>query len=183
MLIVMYFQDVCRRIVIYSAVGLGGIFLLFAMCGSLNLAYHLFAGHPAAVSPLAPPARILPPPPRPVPTAQIASQSPPASTAGTRFDGTYAFVSATKLNENSITMGSSRRCEDTKVVRPPLTIVNGHAASGLLKGTVGARGELWMQRAMPDIEITTGRIDDDGTVRARQKGHYCSYDLIWLKTR
>jgi hypothetical protein len=54
MLIVMYFQDVCRRIVIYSAVGLGGIFLLFAVCGSLNLAYHLFAGHPAAVSPLAP---------------------------------------------------------------------------------------------------------------------------------
>jgi hypothetical protein len=60
--------------------------------------------------------------------------------------------------------------------------------SGIFEGTVGSQGELAMKYAAPvhrdsvGVERTiSGRIDGNGTARARQMGYYCSYDLVWQK--
>jgi hypothetical protein len=54
-------------------------------------------------------------------SAVAMAQMPPASTAGTRFDGTYTFVSSTKPNET----GRMGQCPNR---RPgPLTIANAQA--------------------------------------------------------
>ena len=83
------------------------------------------------------------------------AQTPPVSTAGTKFDGTYAFVSSTKLNENYMT-GTTRigQCSDRRV--GPLTIINGqarynynHALDWKVEGTVGSQGELAMRLLAP----------------------------------
>jgi hypothetical protein len=120
--------------------------------------------------------------------ADAQTPSPPA--AGTAFDGIYAFVSSTKLNETYTTTATAhiKRCGDLPP-RGPLTIVNGHARYNRQEGTVGSQGELAMRLASTPgkkgsvgIEIvTTGRIDGNGTVRARRTGYYCSYDLIWRR--
>ena len=128
--------------------------------------------------------------------AQPASQ--PAAT--TQFDGTYAFVSATKVNETYTTKVTNRlgRCGD--YTGRPLTIANGQArypglgrlTSAGFEGTVGPQGELALRLAStpatraagasPGVEIIiNGKIESDGTVRARQMGYACSYDLIWRK--
>jgi hypothetical protein len=128
------------------------------------------------------------------------AQTSPPPTSGTQFDGTYGFVSATRVNE-TYTRWSHRvgQCaENVKV--GPLTVANGQArysGSGRLtatgfEGTVGSQGELAMRLAStpatrgagasPGVEITThGRIDGSGTVSARQMGYLCSYDLVWRK--
>ena len=130
--------------------------------------------------------------------ADAQTPSPPA--ASTQFDGTYTFVSATKVNETYTTTRSNRvgRCGDYR--GRPLTIVNGEVgyptrgrltAAGF-EGTVGPQGELAMRLnptpasrgagAAPGVEITIrGKIDSNGTVHARQMGYSCSYDLIWQK--
>ncbi|MGH7048166.1 MAG: hypothetical protein ACREE2_17460 [Stellaceae bacterium] len=120
--------------------------------------------------------------------AQTSSRSTPPVTA---FDGTYAFVSSMKVNETYTTLGAERlrRCGD--VWDGPLTIVNGHARYNKQEGTVGPQGELTMQLDPEPvgkggggglIEITTsGRIDVNGTVRARRMNYYCRWDLIWQK--
>lgn len=133
-----------------------------------------------------------------IPAANAQTAAP--SAANTLFDGTYAFVSATKLNETYTATRSNRvgRCGDYR--GPPLTIVNGEVryptrgrltAAGF-EGTVGPQGELAMRLAptpasrgsgaSPGVEmIINGKIDSNGTVHARQMGYACSYDLIWQK--
>lgn len=72
-----------------------------------------------------------------------------------------------------------------------LTIINGRARLPLFDGTVGSHGEVAMRLVAaparnawwdPPAAITTGRIDGNGTVHARRRGVYCSYDFIWQKT-
>jgi len=61
-------------------------------------------------------------------TANAQAASPPA--AGDRFDGTYAFVSATTLNETYMTPWRTRmgRCGDIRKLGP-LTVSNGSKSS------------------------------------------------------
>jgi hypothetical protein len=120
--------------------------------------------------------------------AQTLSPSTPPVTA---FDGTYAFVSATKVNETYATMRTEHilRCPDRRAARP-LVIVNSRARLLLYEGTVGPQGQLLMRNVpgpvtsgtLPGTETTiSGRIDDTGRVRARQTGWNCQYDLFWQK--
>jgi hypothetical protein len=127
-------------------------------------------------------------------SAAAMAQTPPASTADTKFDGTYAFLSSTKLDETYTTRsGRMGQCADR--IAGPITIVNGQArysGSGRLRsrefeGMVGSQGELAMRANVPAagdsvIGITLyGRIDGNGTVTARQSGSSCSYDFVWQK--
>jgi len=129
--------------------------------------------------------------------AAAAAQTPSPSPANTQFDGAYAFVSATKLNETYMTTWRTRigRCGDIRRMGP-LTIANGQARySGFgrvtkegFEGTVGPQGELSLRLAAPASQsslgveiITRGTIDGNGTIRARQMGRSCSYDLVWQK--
>ena len=119
------------------------------------------------------------------------AQTPLSSIAGTKFDGTYAFVSATKVNETYTTMVTNHilRCPDRRAARP-LVIVNSRARLHLYEGTVDSKGDLEMRNTpqpikfgtLPGTEVTiSGRIDADGMVRARQVGFNCNYDLTWRK--
>ena len=83
------------------------------------------------------------------------------------------------------------RCGDLSKVSP-LVIANGIARYNLLRGTVNSRGELTMRAVLrptirgssPGVEImTSGRIDESGAVHARRMTYYCSYDLVWQKSR
>jgi hypothetical protein len=127
-------------------------------------------------------------------SAAAMAQTSPASTAGTKFDGTYSFLSSTKLNETYTTRsGRMGQCADR--IAGPITIVNGQArysGSGLrvsreFEGNVGSQGELAMRSNAlgpwgNNLEITLyGRIDGNGTVTARQSGFSCSYDFVWQK--
>ena len=71
-----------------------------------------------------------------VAAAGAQTPSPPAAT--TQFDGTYAFVSATKVSETYTTGATEHiiRCGDY-TAGGPLTIVNGRA---YYEGTVGSQG-------------------------------------------
>jgi hypothetical protein len=110
------------------------------------------------------------------------------SPAITKFDGTYAFVSAAKVNESYLTNGGGRTCPDLQRSRPELVIAGGQAHyASHWTGTVGPEGELHLERPLAagpgpraDIRIF-GRVDDNGTVRARGIVYGCSYDLIWQK--
>jgi hypothetical protein len=125
------------------------------------------------------------------------AQTPSPSAAGTAFDGTYALGSSTRVNESYFAVATNRigQCRDYPTLRP-LMIVNGQARryskEGLLtyEGTVEAHGELTMRNVPtpqnhsngPGYEvIVTGRIDRDGTLRARMTGYNCSYDLVWRR--
>ncbi|MBV8505828.1 MAG: hypothetical protein JOZ11_08490 [Alphaproteobacteria bacterium] len=127
--------------------------------------------------------------------ANAQTPSPPSATR--QFDGTYRFVSATKLNETYMTTWRTRmgQCGDIRRMGP-LTIANGQARySGFgrvtkegFEGTVGPQGELAMRLAAPASQsslgvelITRGTVDGNGIVRARQMGRGCSYDLVWQK--
>lgn len=129
--------------------------------------------------------------------AHAQTTSPSAST---QFDGRYAFVSATKLTETYTTTRTNRVGQCGDYTGRPLTIVKGEArypgrgrltAAGF-EGTVGPQGQLAMRLAptpatrgagaSPGVEISiSGQIDRNGTVRARQMGYSCSYDLVWQK--
>ena len=113
-----------------------------------------------------------------------------SSTAAAPFDGKYQFVSAARVNETYISRkGTTAQCPGR--TPGPLTIVQGRARytsdSGYrLRGTVGSQGQLTMRASGPSgsqpIEIrVNGRIDDTGTVRARQTSNSCSYDFVWHK--
>ena len=132
--------------------------------------------------------------------ANAQSQSPLAAT--TQFDGTYAFVSAMRVNETYTVPGSNRigQCrgrERENRLRPPLTMANGQAqftdvGSHQFEGTVSSQGELAMRSSTSSSKggwegvgtkrMIYGRIDGGGTVRGRNIGYYCRYDLIWQKT-
>lgn len=129
--------------------------------------------------------------------AQTPSPSPPV----TKFDGTYAFVSSTKVNDLSTDFnGRMKPCRDLPTVGL-LSIANGqarlagytHLTAAGLEGTVGPQGELRMHLRPPiptrsfggtgRVRDIIGRIDGAGTVNARQVSFRCQYDLIWLKCR
>jgi len=114
-----------------------------------------------------------------------------------QFDGTYAWVSATKVNET--VRDFNNREHPCGYIRNmgPLIIANGQAQyyrapldQSLNEGTVGSQGELSMRLVatparnaswnLPEY-ITTGRIEGNGTVHARRMDTHCSYDLIWQK--
>jgi hypothetical protein len=120
--------------------------------------------------------------------AAAEAQTQALSTATTAFDGTYAFVSAT-----SVPPVLNAQCGDNYNIGGPLVAAQGRAEfTNLLghhshfEGTIGSQGELMMRAAaiahgeIADI-FANGRIDRDGTVRARMTGHECSYDVVWQK--
>jgi hypothetical protein len=113
-----------------------------------------------------------------------------------QFDGSYAFVSATKLNETFTTTATAHLRQCPNWGGPGrLLIVDGHAQyprgkPPIYEGTVGPQGELRMRSEAspvvrgesPGVERTiTGMIDSTGTVHARMTGYYCGFDLVWRK--
>ena len=124
-----------------------------------------------------------------------AAETPPSSTSGAAFDGTYNFVSSTKLAETYIATGTSRMAQCPDRIAGPLTIVNGQPRFTIsipgkpaeFEGTVGSQGELAMRSvlsntgARPTERMLRGRIDGTGTVRAQLSGVNCNYDFIWRK--
>jgi hypothetical protein len=123
------------------------------------------------------------------------AQTPPSSTAGAAFDGTYEFVSSTKLAETYIATGTSRMAQCPDRIAGPLTIVNGQPRFTIFipgkpaefEGTIGSQGELAMRSVLPNTgarpteRMLRGRIDGTGTVRAQLSGVNCNYDFIWRK--
>jgi hypothetical protein len=108
------------------------------------------------------------------------AQTTSASTAATAFDGTYRFISSTKMTPMyTSSKGDMAPCPDR--TPGPLTIAQGHARytteTGYdLLGTVSPQGHLAM-RSVPvstggsrPLEMdATGGIDAQGTAHARQR--------------
>lgn len=125
---------------------------------------------------------------------KVKVQSPSLPIASALFDGTYAFASATTLNETFMDDGGTRRqCPERKA--ESLTIVRGQTqyssrridgtARLKLEGTVGSQGGLAM-RHEPESEdglefFASGRIDGNGTARVRQIGSRCNFEFTWQK--
>jgi hypothetical protein len=123
-----------------------------------------------------------------------AAETPPSSTSEV-FDGTYNFVSSTKLAETYIATGTSRMAQCPDRIAGPLTIVNGQPRFTIaipgkpadFEGTVGSQGELVMRSVLPNTgarpteRVLRGRIDGTGTVRAQLSGVNCNYDFVWRK--
>jgi hypothetical protein len=127
------------------------------------------------------------------------AQTPMAPTAApvTKYDGTYAFVTQTMVNETYLA-GDTRpgRCRNRRA-SSPLIIVNGQAhfttAAGIrVEGTVEPQGELAMRYPpTPNARCSgctagierslSGTIGSDGAVRARDIGYWCSHDMTWQK--
>ena len=100
----------------------------------------------------------------------------------TQFDGTYAFVSSTKVNEAHVNRATRQidQCPERRA--GTLTIINGQAHLPNFEGTVGYHGELAMIRVSRVEEGTVGgAIDRDGTLKARRTVGDCSYDTVWQK--
>jgi len=105
-------------------------------------------------------------------------------------DGTYVLVGSTKLNQTSMSRGGDMYfCPES--TPGPLSISQGRAwyvsSSGRhLIGTVNPRGEILIQVIEPrdsrpfEMDVT-GIVDSTGTVRARQRGNSCSYELVWRR--
>jgi len=122
--------------------------------------------------------------------AAAEAQTPPPSTAGSAFDGTYRLVSSARVNQTFMTRKAQvGECPDR---RPgPLTVRQGQAryrsATGYpLRGTVGPQGQLAMRasgpgQSQPIVITVSGSIDPAGTVRARQTSNACNYDFVWQK--
>jgi hypothetical protein len=110
--------------------------------------------------------------------ATAEAQTLALSTATTAFDGTYAFVSATRVNE---TNPNGIHCPERRA--GSLTIVNGQARLAAFEGTVGSQGELMMRHIpepggapgtvkKPGVEgNVSGRIDTNGTTRAPNRSY------------
>jgi hypothetical protein len=120
--------------------------------------------------------------------------TPPANTA---FDGTYQFVSITRVNETYTTFSNrSGQCPvpDPTKRRQPVTVVNGAAQWTDLRGrqfegTVLPTGQLTMDSTEPSRRnrhlgqerTVLGMIDGNGTVHARLMSRGCSYDWVLQK--
>jgi hypothetical protein len=123
------------------------------------------------------------------------AQTPPSSTTVAAFDGTYEFVSSTKLAETYIATGTSRMAQCPERIPGPLTIVKGQPRFSIsipgkpaeFEGTLGPQGELTMRSvlsntgARPTQRMLNAMIDVNGMVRARLNGVNCNYDFIWRK--
>jgi hypothetical protein len=122
------------------------------------------------------------------------AQAPSSSTVGAAFDGTYEFISSTKLAETYISPGTSRMAQCPERIPGQLTIVNGQPRFSIsipgkpadFEGTLGSQGELAMRSVLPGggrptERMLSGRIDSTGTVHARLSGVNCNYDFTWRK--
>jgi hypothetical protein len=123
------------------------------------------------------------------------AQTPLSLTAGATFDGTYEFVSSTKLTETYISPVTSRMAQCPDRIAGPLTIVNGQPRFSVsipgrpadFEGTIGSQGELAMRSVLPTTggrpteRMLSGRIDVTGVVRAQLSGVNCNYAFIWRK--
>ena len=118
------------------------------------------------------------------------AQAPSPVTATGRFDGTYQVVSSTRVNQSFVQRGGTIGfCPEA--TPGPLTIAENRlsytTASGRrLDGTVGPNGAIEIQYSAPTTYQPTrvnvrGFVDGSGTVRVRQKGNSCSYDIVWQK--
>jgi hypothetical protein len=118
------------------------------------------------------------------------AQTPPAATAATAFDGTYRFVSSTRVNQTFTSRhGQFGQCEER--TPGPLTIAQGRARYTTetgrdVRGRVGPYGEVDMRMQAPGqsrpVELrTVAQLDNTGTIRGRQIGGSCSYDFVWQK--
>jgi hypothetical protein len=126
--------------------------------------------------------------------AAAGAQTPAPSIAGAAFDGTYALVSAAKVNQSYTTRGGQMgQCPDrtagTLIIRRGRARYTS-ATGNRLTGTVGPQGELALRSVAPPnsggsyrpVEINVnGSVDGSGTARARQMGNSCSYDFVWRK--
>jgi hypothetical protein len=136
--------------------------------------------------------------------AAAEAQTPAPPTATTAFDGTYTPVSLTPVNSQGPLVGTGdpyiKAVYQCPLFKPaPLTIERGQArisnptTGNQFAGTVGPQGELamrlinpgaWPEGIMPGNEIIlSGRINRDGTVRARSVMRACAYDVVWQKAR
>ncbi len=122
------------------------------------------------------------------------AQAPPAATAGTTFDGTYAPLSSAKVTSTYTTRGGQTGfCPE--LTAGPLTVAQGRAqyttdTGHQLAGTVGPQGQLTMGSVAPPssgggyrpvVTNVTGSVSTNGYARARQIGNSCSYDFLWQK--
>jgi hypothetical protein len=129
-----------------------------------------------------------------VAAANAQTQSPPA--VNTQFDGTYAFVSATKVNETWRDYHNREYPCGDYPKGGLLTIVNGYArytvwGRGYYEGTVSSRGELTIRFAntvtqggwagVGQERMIFGKIGGGGTARVRRIAAACNYDLVLQK--
>jgi len=108
------------------------------------------------------------------------------------FEGTYVLASAVKLNQTYVSRsGQMGYCPES--TPSPISISQGRAwyvsSSGRqLAGTVSPQGQILIRVSEPrdssrgpfEMDVN-GVVDGAGTVRARQRGNSCSYDLTWRK--
>ncbi|HTT79828.1 MAG TPA: hypothetical protein VMF86_09140 [Stellaceae bacterium] len=116
-----------------------------------------------------------------------AQTAPPTSSA--RFDGTYAFVSATRLSQT--TADGMGVCPD--LTAGVLTIAHGEAlySEGVadrraqfsqFQGAVSAEGGFRAKSTNPWVStVGEGQVEADGTVRLRSLGSSCDDDFLWRR--
>jgi len=111
----------------------------------------------------------------------------PSPTA--KFDGAFAFVSSTSLNDTS--KHGTGQCPNN-ISASSLTIADGQVSffgSGggvgvAEEGTVDTQGQLTIRgtNSVSGTAVTGyGRISGDGTINLRSTGWYCDFDLVWKK--
>jgi hypothetical protein len=122
----------------------------------------------------------------------VATDTKVAAQPAASLDGTYPLVSAVKLNQTYVTrQGQTGFCPES--TPSPLSISQGRvwyvSSSGRhLAGTVSPQGQILIRVSEPrdssrgpfEMDVT-GVADGAGTVRARQRGNSCSYDLTWRR--
>jgi len=109
-------------------------------------------------------------------------RAPLPPTGSTQFNGTYALASVTQVNEDDNGSGTNRASQCGNRKPQSLIVTNGQARLPLFEGTVASQGELAMREGPSgDERIINGRIEADGTVRAREIGRGCIYDFMWRR--
>jgi hypothetical protein len=122
----------------------------------------------------------------------VAADTKVAAQPAASFDGTYPLVSAVKLNQTYVSRsGQMGYCPES--TPSPLSISQGRvwyvSSSGRhLAGTVSPQGQFLIRVSEPressrgpfEMDVS-GAADGAGTVRARQRGNSCSYDLTWRR--
>ena len=118
------------------------------------------------------------------------AQAPLPATGRASFDGTYQVVSSTNANQTYVQRGGQMGfCPPA--TPGPLTIAQNRLSyiteSGRrLDGTVAPNGEIQIQYSAPTtyqpVRVNVrGVVDGAGTVRVRQEGNSCSYDIVWQR--
>jgi opacity protein-like surface antigen len=109
------------------------------------------------------------------------AQTPPSSSAGAAFDGTYVGVSRTVEGAMLGDDHSNRRQVCTNTGQPgPLTVAGGVVRwpGAKAEGSVNAQGVLVMRG--PEGWRFDGQIDRRGMVTGRLTS-FCSYHVVWQK--